>query len=51
VYEALGNDQGQLEDATAARLDSLLAGHLILFLVLVIGNGVYLVQRGSGRGR
>jgi hypothetical protein len=51
VYEALGNGQGQLEDATAARLDSLLAGHLILILVLVIGNGVYLVQRGNGRGR
>jgi hypothetical protein len=51
VYEALGNDQGQLEDATAARLDSLLAGHLILILVLVVGNGVYLVQRGNGRGR
>ena len=51
VYEALGNGQGQLEDATAARLDSLLAGHLILILVLVVGNGVYLVQRGNGRGR
>jgi hypothetical protein len=49
AYEALGNNQGELEDATAARLDSLLAGHLILILVLVVGNGVYLVRRGSGR--
>ena len=49
AYEALHTDQESPGGTLAARLDSQLAGHLIFILVLLIGNGVYLAQRGSGR--
>jgi hypothetical protein len=48
-YEALRSGQAGLPDALAARLDSLLAGYAILLLVLLVGNVVYLTQRGAGR--
>jgi hypothetical protein len=51
MYEALRGDQASFLDIIAARLDSQLAGHAVLILVLLVGNGVYLVRRGAGRGR
>jgi hypothetical protein len=49
TYEALRTGQDSLGGNLAARLDSQLAGHLIFVLVLLVGNGVYLARRGSGR--
>jgi hypothetical protein len=49
TYETLRSGQGRPTDMTAARLDSQLAGALVLILVLLIGNAVYLAQRGTGR--
>ena len=51
VYEALRSGQDSLVGTMAARLDSQLAGHLVLILVLLVGNGVYLVRRGTGGER
>ena len=48
MYEELAGG-GSAETATAARLDGQLGGHLIFILVLLIGGGVYLVRRGTGR--
>jgi hypothetical protein len=50
-YESLRSGQDGLPDALAARLDSLMAGYAILILVLLIGNVVYLAQRGAGRAQ
>jgi hypothetical protein len=50
VYEALRREDGRLTAEMAARLDSHLAGHAVLVLVLVVGNFAYLVRRGP-RGR
>ncbi len=49
IYEALRSDQDSPTETLAARLDSQLAGHLVLILVLLIGNGIFLVQRGTRR--
>jgi chitodextrinase len=49
TYEALRTGQDSPGGNLAARLDSQLAGHLIFVLVLLVGNGVYLARRGSGR--
>jgi hypothetical protein len=49
AYEALRDPD--LEDATAAGLDSQLAGHLFLVLILLVGNGVFLLRGGTGRER
>ncbi|MEJ2734214.1 MAG: hypothetical protein P8189_11720 [Anaerolineae bacterium] len=49
AYEALRSGQDRPGDNLAARLDSQLAGHLIFVLVLLVGNGVYLARRRSGR--
>jgi hypothetical protein len=51
TYEALVSGQEVLEGPLAVRLDSQLVGHGVLVLVLLIGNVVYLVQRGTGRNR
>jgi hypothetical protein len=37
------------EGTMTARLDSQLAGHLVLVVVIIIGNGVYLVRRAIGK--
>jgi hypothetical protein len=50
MYEALRRGDGTLSAEMAARLDSHLAGHAVLVLVLVVGNLAYLVRRGP-RGR
>jgi hypothetical protein len=49
AYDVLRSGGDSPVGATSARLDSQLAGHLVLVVVLLIGNGVYLVRRGSGR--
>jgi hypothetical protein len=49
AYEALRSGQDEPTDATAVRLDSQLAGHLVLVLVLLVGNAIYLARRGTGR--
>jgi hypothetical protein len=51
TYQALHSGQDSPEGNLAARLDSQLVGHLVFVLVLLVGNGVYLAQRGSGRER
>ncbi|HSR31110.1 MAG TPA: hypothetical protein VLY63_11135, partial [Anaerolineae bacterium] len=48
-YEALLSNQDTPTDTTAARLDAQLAGALVLVLVLLIGNIIYLAQRGTRR--
>ena len=47
---ARGGAQGPGE-ALLARLDAQLAGHIVLILVLLIGNGVYLVRRRTEEER
>jgi hypothetical protein len=46
IYQALRSDDGRLPAEMAARLDSHLAGHAVLILVLVVGNLAHLVRRG-----
>jgi hypothetical protein len=49
AYEALRSGQEGLADASAARLDAQLGGHLVFMLVLVIGNVAYLLRKRGGR--
>jgi hypothetical protein len=49
TYDALRSGQDRLLGPLASRLDSQLAGHIILILVLLVGNAVYLVRGGTGR--
>jgi hypothetical protein len=49
TYDALRSGQEYLVGPLASRLDSQLAGHTVLVLVLLVGNVVYLVRRGTGR--
>jgi hypothetical protein len=49
TYEALRNGQDQLTGPSASRLDALLSGHVVLVLVLLVGNVAFLVRRGTGR--
>jgi hypothetical protein len=51
TYETLSSGQDSPSDNLATRLDSQLAGHVILVLVILIGNGIYLVQRGARKER
>ncbi len=51
AYEALRSGQDRPSGTIAARLDSQLAGHLVFVVVLLFGNGVYLLQRGNRRER
>ncbi len=51
IYQALYSGQESPVGESGARLDSQLAGHLIFILLLLVGNGVYFLQRGSGRER
>ncbi len=51
TYEALTSEENSPTGSSAARLDSQLAGHLVFVLVLLGGNVVYLVRRGSRRER
>jgi hypothetical protein len=45
MYQTLQGAQEPL----ASRLDAQLAGHAVLVLVLLVGNGVYFVRRGTRR--
>jgi hypothetical protein len=49
TYEALQSSQGSSALPAVARLDSQMTGQLLLVLVLLVGNGIYLVQRGARR--
>ncbi len=49
TYEALQSGQGIPDQSTVARLDSQMLGQLLLVLVLLLGNGIFLVQRGGRR--
>lgn len=51
TYGALVANQSSPPEAVAARLDALVAGSLVMVVVLLIGNVIYLSQRGSGRER
>jgi hypothetical protein len=48
TYKALPSSSGPV-DESALRLDSLWVGQLAIVLLLLVGNGVYLLRRGSGR--
>jgi hypothetical protein len=50
TYETLHSGQSP-EDEAAVRLESLWAGQLAFILLLLVGNGVYLLRRGTGRER
>ena len=49
MYEALLRGQSTPTDTTAVRLDSLLTGHMVFVLALLLGGVFYLAQRGSRR--
>lgn len=49
TYEALQTEQGSPAQSTVSRLDSQMAGQLLLVIVLLVGNGIFLVQRGARR--
>jgi hypothetical protein len=49
TYEALRSSQDGPAQSLVARLDSQMAGQLLLVLVLLVGNGIFLVQRGARR--
>jgi hypothetical protein len=51
AYDALRGGSDSLNGTLGTRMDSQLAGHLVFVVVLLIGNGVYVVRRLSGRGR
>ena len=51
TYEALAGDQTGPTSKSAARLDSQLAGQVLLILVILAGNLVYLSRRGTRRER
>jgi hypothetical protein len=49
TYETLLEGREGLTNASGARLDAQLAGHLLFMLVLVLGNVAYLLHRRGGR--
>jgi hypothetical protein len=49
TYQALRSNQDGPAQPIVARLDSQMAGQLFLILVLLVGNGIFLVQRGARR--
>jgi hypothetical protein len=49
TYEALHTEQGSPAQSVVSRLDSQMAGQLLLVFVLLVGNGIFLVQRGARR--
>jgi hypothetical protein len=51
MYASLQQGQDGPEGMAAVRLDALLAGSLALILLLLIGNGIYLSRRATGRER
>jgi len=50
-YEAAKDKAQGPDEALVARLDAQLGGHVVLILVLLIGNGVYLVRRRTKEER
>ena len=51
TYEALAGGQGGPTSSSAARLDSQLAGQVLLILVVLAGNFIYFSRRGTRRER
>ena len=51
TYEALAGGQTGPTSSSAARLDSQLAGQILLILVILAGNLVYFSRRGTRRER
>jgi hypothetical protein len=54
IYQSLRQGEmaaTSLQGGAAAQLDSLLAGHLVLIAILLIGNGLYLLRRLVHRSR
>ena len=51
TYEALAGGQAGPTSSSAARLDSQLAGQILLILVILAGNLVYFSRRGTRRKR
>lgn len=49
TYQALQSSQRSPAQPAVARLDSQMAGQLLLVLVLLVGNGIFLLQRGARR--
>jgi hypothetical protein len=48
TYEALDGGVSPVDETTSG-LDSLWVGQLAFILLLLVGNGLYILQRGSGR--
>jgi hypothetical protein len=49
MYDAHIQGQDLLSVPVSVRLDSQLAGHVLLVCLILVGNGVYLVRRSKGR--
>jgi hypothetical protein len=49
MYDAYLQGQQHISGPFYARLDSQLAGHLLLVCLILVGNGAYLVRRSRGR--
>jgi hypothetical protein len=49
MYDAYRQGQDRLSGPLSVRLDSQLAGHVLLVCLILVGNGVYLVRRSKGR--
>jgi len=48
-YEVARSGPDALPRSLTARLDALLAGQVVMIAVLLVGNAIYLVRRGTGR--
>lgn len=48
MYETIFDDQ-RLGAGMVARLDAQLAGHVVLLLIIVVGNGLYWARRATGK--
>jgi hypothetical protein len=49
MYDAYLQGRDHLSDPFSLRLDSQLAGHLLLICLILVGNGAYLLRRSVGR--
>ncbi len=49
MYDAYLQGRDDLSGPFSARLDSLLAGHLLLICLILVGNGAFLLRRSTGR--
>jgi hypothetical protein len=49
MYDAHIQGQDRIPGPVSVRLDSQLAGHVLLVCLILVGNGAYLVRRSKGR--